>query len=906
MSKTPRFRRVLRWCALGLVLLLLAAAGGTWWVHRHLTRLIVASFNRTYPGLELSAKGVALTGTDELEVKAVRVRVRRDGSEVLKVPAAKVRFSWSGMRAHFIREIVVEQPSIKVTDALLAALPAGGNGSSDGLPWRIGHLAIKGGIGRIEVAALPEARFSFQVELTEGGGANVLEITKLSVRTRPDGTEVLALPALKVRASLPELRQQKIPEVVVEAPRVVVTDRLLASLSAKTGGESVLPAWTVERMTVANGQASIDLAALPRVDFGFSAELREKQLIGGTPVELGLSALRVRLRANDAEALSIPSVQAKLTLEGLRARRVREIAIEQPVVSVTDALLAAFPAGAETPAADAPAPSQTPWTLDRLTLSGGRANVDLQGAPLVQFGFDAQLGEEVLPPREPGELQAAMGFTDIAVRARGTGLEPFLRVPAVRTKFRLPEVQREHRVAWVQVEGFDFRFNKVFRELIASGEKPALPATGKAAPAKRARPFGIGELIVTDGGIHLDDLGLGIPSIDCRVNTSFRNLALAPDAGAGGHELQTIELSRIALTSPLDPFVAVLSLETVFIRFTLAGIWRREIEEIAIVRPRLDIGPDLFWYIDRVQKNESAPPAAAPPAADTGPDWRVQRFSATSGQLFLALEGHSEVALPMPFESHAENLNFRKLSDLRLKLTIDMPVQDYDYPGYELTLRGVGGRVEFSLPPAHGANNVVNTLRLREVRWKQFRGHDYFLDVTYDERGIYGNLGGKGYGGVVRGQFNFLLGAGSPWNGWVSGTRIDLKPITDALAPDKFSLSGPADFRLTVEARAAEMDRVAGDFSAKGSGQLRIGKIDDLIKELPGDWSGVKRGLSRISLETLRDFAYDTAHGDFRFHGRAGALHLDLRGAGGARKVDVEFHDGTPPRKGGRVTARQP
>jgi len=246
MSKTPRFRRVLRWCALGLVLLLLATAGGMWWAHRHLTRLIVASFNRTYPGLELSAKGVALTGTGELEVKAVRVRVRQDGSEVLKVPAAKVRFSWSGLRAHFIREIVVEQPTIKVTDALLAALPAGGSGSSDGVPWRIGHLAIMGGSARIDVAALPEARFAFNLELTEGSGANRLEVTKLSVRTRPDGTEVLALPALKVRASLAEWRQQKIPEVVVEAPRVVVTDRLLASLSAKAGGESVLPAWTVE------------------------------------------------------------------------------------------------------------------------------------------------------------------------------------------------------------------------------------------------------------------------------------------------------------------------------------------------------------------------------------------------------------------------------------------------------------------------------------------------------------------------------------------------------------------------------------------------------------------------------------------------------------------------------------
>lgn len=786
MSKSPRIRRVLRWCGIGILILLLAVAGATWWAHRHLAQLIVGSFNRTFPDLEMSAKAAVLTGFGELDLKAVRVRVRRDGAEVLRIPAAKMRFSWGGLRGHFIREVVIENPRFRVTDALLAALPAGGGGGGEAVPWRIGHLAIRGGSGRIEVAALPEARFGFAVELSEGAGANRMKLTGLSVRTRADGVEVLALPAVIVEASLADLRRRTIREVEIAAPRVVVTDRLLAALPARADGETAAPAWTVRR----------------------------------------------------------------------------------------------------------------------LMLTGGQTSVDLAGAPLVEFGFAARLADDVLAPREPGELQASVEVRDVAVRARGAALEPFLRVPAVRAKFRLPEIQRDRRVAWVQVEGFDFRFNKVFRELIESGAKPALPGPGKAAATEPARPFRIGELLVRDGLIHLDDLGLGIPSIDCRVNTSFRNLALAPDAGAGGQELQTIELSRIALTSPLDPFVPVLALDTVFIRFTLAGIWQREIEEVAIIGLRLDIGPDLFWYIDRVQKNESAPsPAAVAPIADTGPDWQVKKFAATSGQLFLALEGHSEVALPMPFESHAENLNFRKLSDLRLKLNIDMPEQDYDYPGYELALRGVAGRVEFSLPPEKGANNVVNTLRLREVRWKQFQGRDCFLDVTYDERGIYGNLGGKGYGGVLSGQFNFLLGAGSPWNGWVSGTRIDLKPITDALAPEKFSLTGPADFRLMVSARAAEFDQVSGDFSATRAGRLRIGKIDDLIKELPGDWSGVKRGLSRISLEALRDFAYDTAHGDFKFHGRAGALHLDLRGPGGSRKVGVAFHDAPPPR---RVAVQQP
>ena len=904
MQKPRRFTRILRWCAVGALLVLLAGAGATWWAHRHLARLIVASFQRTFPGLEMSAKKVVLSGTGDLELRSVQVRARSDGSEVLKIPAAKIRFSWREMRAHFIREVVIENPRVRLGDALLAALPAGGGGGGGGeaVPWRIGHLAIKGGGGRVDLAAFPSAAFGFDVEFSEGAGTNEVQLARLTVRSRADGAEMLALPVVKVRASVADLRGQRIREVLVDAPRVAVTDGLLALLPAKSGADSAAPAWTVGHVAVERGHADIDLAALPRIDFGFAAELKEKQPVGGTPLELALSAVRVRLRKDDAEALAIPAIKMRAALEGLRAHKVREITVTEPRLFVTDALLTAF---SSTPSGE-PAAPEAAWTLDRLALDGGRATVDLAGAPLVEFGFAAQAGDDLLPPREPGELQAAVEFTDLAVRARGAALEPFLRVPAIRAKLRLPEVQREHRVAWVQVERFDFRYGKIFRELIASGAKPALPAAEKAAPAKPSRPFSIGELLVTDGAIHLDDLGLGIPSVDCRVNTAFRNFALAPDAGEGGRELQTIELSRLALTSPLDPFVSVLSLDTLFVRFTLAGLWQREVEEVAIIHPRLEIGPDLFWYIDRVQKNAGAAPDAAPPVADPGPAWRIKKFDATSGELFLALEGHSALALPMPFESHAEHLNFRELSDLRLKLSIEMPEQNYDYPGYELTLHGVAGRLEFSLPPARGANNVVNTLRLREVRWKQFRGSDCFLDVTYDEHGIYGNLGGKGYGGGLRGQFNFLLGPGSPWNGWVAGTRIDLKPITDALAPEKFSLTGPADFRLTVAARATDIEKVSGDFSAKRAGKMRIGKIDDIIKELPGDWSGVKRGLSRISLETLRDFTYDTAHGDFQFHGRAGALHLDLRGPGGARQIEFDFHDAPPPRPGGRVAAQQP
>ncbi len=901
MSTHRWFRRALRLCIIGIIAAALLVAGGTWWAYEHLTRLAVEAVNRAYPQLRLSAQTVAFTPTGDFDLKAVRLRVRSDGSEAVFIPSARVRYSWRELRQNFIREIVVEDPKFVVNDALLAAL-ADGTDSAAGPPWRVGRLTVTRGRASLDLAAAPLARLGFDLQFTETGAAseNQIVLKSIRVRAREETDDALEISALRLRASPEDLRQHRIREILIDAPQLRLTDQVLALLPKSSAEPSAGLPWSVEHISVQGGKARVELAAFPRVDFDFAAQVRNLAPDGGGAADLSLAGLSVRWSDDDAEVLSLPSLHVAATIGGLRNRIIREIEMEDPHVNVTDRLLAWNPP--PEPSASSPSAAPAPWSVEKLAIKRGRAHVDLADAPLAEFSFGLRMHDATFTPEDAGELQSAE-VLDLALRLRTAGVEPFLRVPAIRAEFRLPELLREHRLARLRIEHLDVRYNAPFREMIASGAKPALPANPAGASGP---PFKIGELRLSDGRIHLDDLGLGIPGIECRLETAFREIALAPNAGQGGSDLQTIELSQLALSSPLDPFFTVLNLDTVFIRFTLAGLWKREIEEVAIVRPTLAIGPDLFWYVDRVQQNQSASADVAPAPADPGPDWLIRQFSAKAGQLVLALEGQAQLALPMPFESHAEQISFRRLSDLRLNLNIDMPIQDYEYPGYELSLRGVSGRVEFSLPPAKGANNVVNTLRMREVQWKSFRGRDLFLDVTYDEHGVYGKLAGKGYTGLINGQFDFHLAPESPWNGWISGNHIDLEPITNALAPEKFSLTGPADFRLTIAARASEILSVKGDFKSRRAGQLRIGKLDDLIKGLPGDWSGVKRGLSRISLETMRDFAYDTAHGDFQFFGLTGVVRLDLHGAVGSRKIEMNFHEGASPSAAHRVAESRP
>ena len=192
----------------------------------------------------------------------------------------------------------------------------------------------------------------------------------------------------------------------------------------------------------------------------------------------------------------------------------------------------------------------------------------------------------------------------------------------------------------------------------SAGEPRCAEKHGRSAAPERA--WHVDELRLFDGNVHLADLGLGMPPIDFGLNTAFQDLALSLDGDAARHELQTIELYHIALHSPLDPFLSVLNLPTLFIRFTPAGLWRREIEQVDIIRPMLNVGPRSVLVHRPRAGTRGGRRATRPTRRRQRTTRRVddQSFRRHPGQLVLAFEGHPKLPLPMPFESHAENLNF--------------------------------------------------------------------------------------------------------------------------------------------------------------------------------------------------------------------------------------------------------
>ena len=167
--------------------------------------------------------------------------------------------------------------------------------------------------------------------------------------------------------------------------------------------------------------------------------------------------------------------------------------------------------------------------------------------------------------------------------------------------------------------------------------------------------------------------------------------------------------------------------------------------------------------------------------------------------------------------------------------------------------------------------------------------------MTFDQKGINGAFGGKTYRGDVAGGFSFFFEGDSPWIGWVSGRNVALRELTNVLAPQNFQMSGPLEFRLQMDAQGPKVDRVLGEFRVTRPGKMVIGKINDLLKMIPPTWNLAKQGSTRIALETLRDFDYTKAGGDFWFVQSQGVLRLALQGPSGSRNFDVVLHADDSP-----------
>lgn len=427
------------------------------------------------------------------------------------------------------------------------------------------------------------------------------------------------------------------------------------------------------------------------------------------------------------------------------------------------------------------------------------------------------------------------------------------------------------------------------------------PSTASSPPQTFA-PFSIllNRLVLREIVLNLNNLGPGIPNLPIRVADVdpivLENLQLGHRASgdSGLAELQRAEIRNLIIYSPYFPLTPVLSFDRITFVFSMAGLAQQQLDRLSISGPTIFVSQDLFWYLEDVKKAQSergetpADPTFTP--GTSSPLWNIANYDVRGGRIIIALDGTPNVVLPMVFESEGRGLVLGDFSQLQLRTRFVIPPSNLDYPEYSVRITNMRGDLFFGLPPGRGEANIVPTVKIDEVRWKDLFMTDVDFGLTFNENGIFGKFGGFAYSGYLDGGFAVYLRKNFPWQGWGSTTRVDIRPVTELLSPQNFLMDGQVDARFLVSAYARQIVGLEGDIQLNQPGTLHVTAIDELLERLPDDWGQTKRDLGRIALEAFQRYDYTSGVSRFKYAIPFSELTLQLDGQQGRREFNLTWN----------------
>ncbi|MEM9444350.1 MAG: hypothetical protein AAGA18_03260 [Verrucomicrobiota bacterium] len=349
--------------------------------------------------------------------------------------------------------------------------------------------------------------------------------------------------------------------------------------------------------------------------------------------------------------------------------------------------------------------------------------------------------------------------------------------------------------------------------------------------------------------------------------------------------LYTENIENFAIYSPHNSFRKVLNIERIQLAFSLEGLMQKQFDLIAIQQPQIYVGEDLFWLIDVIQKK----PKKQSVQEEKLP-WSIANFKVEGGRLILTTFGRPGITLPFVFNTEASGLVLDNFSELPLSSNFKIPLSNQSYPNYGLQLLGLEGHLYFSLPLEEAnTDNIVPSIRINTVLWKEIPVNNIDLGLTFDAKGIYGSLYGELNKGYAQGGFSVKLDTDFPWNAWMSTFDINLKPITELLSPEDFLMDGLVQSTFTVDGRNTKIRQLSGDIKLNQPGKLTISSVDKLLEKLPEDFSPTKRQLSEVILKAFRDYDYTQGSCEFNYHPPKSKLSLRLDGLQGKRNFDISW-----------------
>ncbi|MDX6766300.1 MAG: hypothetical protein SFU85_05875 [Candidatus Methylacidiphilales bacterium] len=411
--------------------------------------------------------------------------------------------------------------------------------------------------------------------------------------------------------------------------------------------------------------------------------------------------------------------------------------------------------------------------------------------------------------------------------------------------------------------------------------------------------FTLKNLMIGQSRLILDNLGPGIPPLPVRLGDVtpmvFTNLHLGgAEEDPAAREIQIATLENIIIYSPYDASAPVLAFDKIRVGFSWSGIQQKQLDQLVLEAPTIYIGPDLFWFSDRMK--EAA--ARAPKTVASETPWGIADFQIIQGGLVLTRDGQPAIKLPLTFESQQNGLVLSDFSSLQLaRAGFRIPLTNLPYPEYNLSIVGMEGELYFSLPleergqKEKDLSNITPALKIKSALWKGLELRDVAISVTFDRKGVYGAVDGLAYQGSVKGGFTVMLDHAMSWNAWASTTGVELDPVTNLLSPEHFVMRGLVDSSFAVKGRSRTVDEFTGKVDLNRPGRMTVNAVDRVLQDLPPEWNSLKKELARISLEAFRDYDYTGGRAEIAFKPPHSAFRLDLDGKQGKRNVNLTWED---------------
>ena len=695
-------------------------------------------------------------------------------------------------------------------------------------------------------------------------------IKHFALRDPDSGNDMLRLAGGSVVFSINDLRRGRIGEVRLVDPVVSVGPGLAKLMPSGAGGASSPFTWLISRLVCESGEVIYPDSKGLSASWKFSFDWKDVGPESRSPLTLAVRDFRAASNAA-APFLTLDKCDLRFSPDGLNRGKIEEVRFVNPVLAVTPALFQL--ASGFTGGKGEGKGSETGWQIGRLVCDYGEAACDGFGPerPSAQWKFSFDWNAVGVKSTVLLELV----LWDVQMFVPGFA-EPFLDLDLVRLQATPHGLMADRKVSAVAASGGRLVVGAAFHKILSG--RSSSTAAGSPAAA-----WILGALDIRKVAVILDDERPGVSDIEFQLNTTLRDLSPAQAADALGGAQQAIEISDLEVPSPRDPLTKVLTLRSLFLRFTLAGLLHQELDELTILHPTMYVGEDLFWYMDDAQKRLGGGQAGSP-------GWKVRRLDVKFGRLVLGSGGRAEYGFPLNFQTSAEDVSLDNLAALKMQAGLEIPAQDYAFESYQLKFSTQEGELRFAYPPEKKENNLVGTVRLNSVLWRQYRAGNAWISTTFDQTGINGEFGGHFYGGYISGGFSFLFDDQTPWIGWIGGKGVDLRQLTDVVAPKNFRMTGPLAFKVQTNALGREIERLKGDFHASKPGRLTISKLDEFLANIPGKWAALKKSSTRIALETLRDFDYTTAAGDFWIVREQGIVDLKLQGPQGSRTLKGVLH----------------